>query len=91
MLRRIKVIAAQAEEDALRFIQLGADPKRTTMCGNIKFDMPPRPDLWEAGLQWREQVDGRPVWMAASTHPGEEEQVFSALFNSFSNNIPTHY
>ena len=78
MLRRIKVIAAQAEEDALRFIQLGADPKRTTMCGNIKFDMPPRPDLWEAGLQWREQVDGRPVWMAASTHPGEEEQVFAA-------------
>lgn len=78
MLRRINVIAAQSKEDALRFIQLGADPQRTTTSGNIKFDMPPRPDLWEAGLQWRSQVNGRPVWMAASTHAGEEEQVFAA-------------
>jgi 3-deoxy-D-manno-octulosonic-acid transferase len=78
MLRRIDIIAAQSEEDALRLEKLGADPSRLTNSGNIKFDVAPRPDLYEAGLQWRAQSQGRPVWMAASTHPGEEEQVFAA-------------
>lgn len=78
LLKKIDQIAAQSEEDALRFKQLGADPQRLSTSGNIKFDVAPRPDLWEEGLAWRSHCDDRPVWMAASTHPGEEEQVLEA-------------
>ncbi len=78
MLDQIDIIAAQSELDASRFAQLGADSQRLTTCGNIKFDVAPRPDLCDAGLEWRKHCADRPLWMAASTHPGEEEQVFSS-------------
>lgn len=78
MMRHITVIAAQDEADAARFQQLGALPQQITITGNLKFDMTPRPDLWEAGNRWRHQVGQRPVWVAASTHEGEEEQVLAA-------------
>lgn len=78
MLDQIDIIAAQSELDASRFAQLGADSQRLTTSGNIKFDVAPRPDLCEAGLEWRKHCADRPLWMAASTHGGEEEQVFSA-------------
>lgn len=78
MLKKINVIAAQSQSDALRFEKLGATPEQVKVVGNLKFDMVPRPDLWEAGLEWRGELGNRPVWIAASTHPGEEEQVLEA-------------
>ncbi len=78
MMQRITIIAAQSQSDALRFKQLGATQEQVKVVGNLKFDMTPRPDLWEAGLEWRGEIGVRPVWIAASTHPGEEEQVLDA-------------
>jgi 3-deoxy-D-manno-octulosonic-acid transferase len=78
MLKKISLIAAQTQADAQRFVKLGAMPQQMQVIGNLKFDMAPRHDLWEAGLTWREQIGERPVWIAASTHPGEEEQVLAA-------------
>ncbi|MBX9586038.1 MAG: lipid IV(A) 3-deoxy-D-manno-octulosonic acid transferase [Gammaproteobacteria bacterium] len=78
MMKRINVIAAQSQSDGQRFEKLGATPEQVKVVGNLKFDMVPRPDLWEAGLEWRGELGNRPVWIAASTHPGEEEQVLEA-------------
>ncbi|MEL7184887.1 MAG: lipid IV(A) 3-deoxy-D-manno-octulosonic acid transferase [Pseudomonadota bacterium] len=73
------IIAAQSQADADRFIELGATPSRTTVTGNIKFDVKADPDIPEQGQILREALFGqRPVWIAASTHEGEEEQVLAA-------------
>ena len=73
------VIAAQSEIDAERFRALGAAPERTKVTGNIKFDIELPEDLLERGEAFRrENFEGRPVWVAASTHDREEEQVLDA-------------
>jgi 3-deoxy-D-manno-octulosonic-acid transferase len=73
------VIAAQSETDAERFRSLGAAPERTKVTGNIKFDIELPEDLVERGDAFRrDNFEGRPVWVAASTHDREEEQVLDA-------------
>ena len=73
------LIAAQGHSDAERFLSLGANPSRTWITGNIKFDFELPEDLVDNGRKFREQYFGeRPVWIAASTHEGEEAQVLDA-------------
>lgn len=73
------VIAAQSEADAERFLSLGAAPERTRITGNIKFDVELPPDLPLRGRELRADLFlDRPVWIAASTHEGEEEIVLAA-------------
>jgi 3-deoxy-D-manno-octulosonic-acid transferase len=73
------VIAAQSETDAERFKSIGATPERTHVTGNIKFDFQPPPGIEAQGLRWREQnAPGRPIWVAGSTHEGEEAVVLDA-------------
>jgi 3-deoxy-D-manno-octulosonic-acid transferase len=73
------VIAAQSESDAQRFRSIGATPARTHVTGNIKFDFQPPPGIESQGRRWREQhAPGRPVWVAGSTHEGEEAIVLDA-------------
>ena len=73
------VIAAQTRADAVRFLSLGAAPERTRVTGNIKFDVELPPMLRADGEALRTELfPGRPVWVAASTHEGEEAQVLDA-------------
>jgi 3-deoxy-D-manno-octulosonic-acid transferase len=73
------VIAAQSDADAERFLSLGAAADRTRVTGNIKFDVELAPDLPLRGRELRSELFGdRPVWIAASTHEGEEELVLDA-------------
>lgn len=73
------IIAAQSQADADRFLELGASPDRTWVTGNIKFDVAHDVDLASRGRQLRHALFGaRPVWIAASTHEGEEELVLAA-------------
>jgi 3-deoxy-D-manno-octulosonic-acid transferase len=73
------VIAAQSESDAERFRSIGATPARTHVTGNIKFDFQPPAGIEAQGLSWREQhAPGRPVWVAGSTHEGEEAVILDA-------------
>jgi 3-deoxy-D-manno-octulosonic-acid transferase len=73
------VIAAQSRADAERFLSLGAAPERTRVTGNIKFDIEVPAGLDEQGAALRSGTFGnRRVWVAASTHDGEEEQVLRA-------------
>lgn len=67
------VIAAQTEADAARFRSLGANPARTHVTGNIKFDFDLSPGIASRGRELRAlHAPDRPVWIAASTHDGEE-------------------
>lgn len=73
------VIAAQSEADSERFRSLGAAPERTWVTGNIKFDIELPHGLLEKGLRLRrDNFEGRPVWVAASTHDREESLVLHA-------------
>jgi len=73
------VIGAQSEADAERFRSIGANPDRTHVTGNIKFDFELRGAVQGQGEQWRQaNAAGRPVWVAGSTHEGEEEVIIEA-------------
>ena len=82
-LANVSLIAARGEQDALHFQQLGAYAEQVVVCGNIKFDWQIPTGLVEQGKQWRQQWGAsRPVWVAASTHPGEDKiilRVFAQL------------
>ena len=70
------IIAAQSQPDADRFLELGANPTRTCVMGNIKFDIEPDAAVIAKGRAIRDELFGdRPVWIAASTHEGEEQLV----------------
>jgi 3-deoxy-D-manno-octulosonic-acid transferase len=70
------IIASQSQDDADRFLSLGAAPERTYVMGNIKFDYEPDAETLVHGRSVREELFGkRPVWIAASTHEGEEQLV----------------
>ena len=82
MLAHVRVLAMQSEEDARRIIALGARPERVVVTGNIKSDLiPPEGGgdaLWQRllGLD-----DGEPVWVAGSTHRGEEAIVLDVYLH----------
>lgn len=78
-LRCVQLIAAQSRTDVARYRLLGADPQHVLVTGNMKFDMPIPQDAVADGAAMREHWGARrPVWMAASTHEGEELAVLEA-------------
>ncbi len=76
-LRTLRGVLAQSEDDARRFVVLGALPEATTVTGNLKFDiaLPAGGDALSAEFEAR--IGGRPAWIAASTHPDEEAAVIA--------------
>jgi 3-deoxy-D-manno-octulosonic-acid transferase len=72
-------VGAQTDADAQRFIALGVPAQRTSVVGNIKFDRTPPSGLARRGAELRARyAAGRPVWVAGSTHAGEEPIVLEA-------------
>ena len=80
MLAQMSWIAVQTEAEAQRFRDLGARPECVAVTGSIKFDLSIDPQLLKDAADLREQwlATQRPVWIAASTHAGEDESVLSA-------------
>ncbi|MES2415771.1 MAG: 3-deoxy-D-manno-octulosonic acid transferase [Pseudomonadota bacterium] len=72
----LAAIYAQAEEDAKRYRQLGADV--AGVFGNLKFDAAPDEAQQATGKAWREAL-GRPVVMFASSREGEEGEFFTQV------------
>ena len=80
MLSHVSLIAAQAEPDGRRFVALGLPEARLRVTGTVKYDLTITDGDRTLARQWRERWgQGRPVWIAASTHPGEDEQVLEAF------------
>ncbi len=73
---RFSLCVAQSRPDAERLSGLGAPV--AAISGNLKFDLPPPPADPAAVEHMAALVAGREIWMAASTHPGEETAIFAA-------------
>ena len=72
------VFGVQNRTDADRLVSLGADPARVHVTGSIKFELAlPASLLESADVLRREWGADRPVWLAASTHDGEDEPVLT--------------
>ena len=79
LLRSISWIAAQAEEDAGRFLRIGARPESVSVTGSIKFDVEISAEVRAESSGLRQELGAdRPVWIAASTHEGEDRQILEA-------------
>lgn len=92
LLSSLHCVAAQADADGERFVALGLPRERLTVTGNIKFDLELSQELRERAQQlqsrWRGEHNPRPIWLAASTHAGEEQEILAAnkqLLASFPN------
>jgi 3-deoxy-D-manno-octulosonic-acid transferase len=70
------LVLAQNDSLAERFAQLGASDARDA--GNLKADAPPPPVDQASKRRLASAVSGRPLWLAASTHPGEDEVIATA-------------
>jgi len=70
LLRRFELCLGQSEEDARRLRELGAPS--VDCLGNLKFAVPPLPADTGELKRHEAEFGGRPVWLAASTHVGEE-------------------
>ncbi len=78
-LRCLTLIAAQSGTDAERFLALGADADTVKVTGNLKFDINQPHSTSEAAEVMRRFFSvNRPVWIAASTHEGEERMILEA-------------
>ena len=87
VLGQVSRIAAQSERDAARLLELGADPARVTVTGNLKFDVRLPAGLVDEGEAIRRSWGAqRPVLLGGSTHEGDEApllQAFARLLESF--------
>lgn len=80
MLAEMSLIAVQTEVEAERFRSLGARPECVQVTGSIKFDLKIDEQLQPRAKALREQwgAEQRPVWVAASTHEGEDALILEA-------------
>lgn len=79
-LSQVTQIAAQTRSDADRYLALGAIPNTVSVLGNIKFDIQFDETFRNQSLELRRSLfSHRPVWIAGSTHPGEEALILDAL------------
>ncbi len=79
VLECFEVFCMQSQESAERMVAMGADPARVHVVGNMKFDVS-IPALEQS--HWRTLLNipnGAQVWVAGSTHPGEEEAILKAF------------
>ncbi|HGF7228129.1 TPA: lipid IV(A) 3-deoxy-D-manno-octulosonic acid transferase, partial [Vibrio cholerae] len=72
-------VLCQTQADADRFAQLGVAHDKLNVTGSIKFDIYIDDEVKIKGSELRTQLgQDRFIWIAASTHKGEDEQVLEA-------------
>ncbi|MBL4280016.1 lipid IV(A) 3-deoxy-D-manno-octulosonic acid transferase [Vibrio fluvialis] len=72
-------VLCQYSSDAERFVRLGFDSDQVQVTGSVKFDIDVPASTVATGQQFRQQLGAsRPVWIAASTHEGEDARVLDA-------------
>lgn len=78
LLAGFDAIWAQNADTAQHLQALGALPDRVDITGTIKAMVPPLSANSDDVTQWRDALGARPVWVLASSHPGEEELALAA-------------
>lgn len=77
--KHLTKVLCQTQADADRFARLGINKERLCVTGSIKFDIQISDEIKQQGQELRQLLDNdRPIWIAASTHKGEDEQVLDA-------------
>ncbi|ELV8630883.1 lipid IV(A) 3-deoxy-D-manno-octulosonic acid transferase [Vibrio vulnificus] len=72
-------VLCQSQADADRFAKLGIPTNKLSVTGSIKFDIHISDEIKHQGAELRTLLgQQRLVWIAASTHKGEDEQVLDA-------------
>lgn len=71
-------LAAKSDEDAARFAELGMAAERTSVVGSLKFDIAPGDGTQKVSERLRTLLGRRQVWVAGSTHEGEEALLLAA-------------
>ncbi|MBE9537843.1 MAG: lipid IV(A) 3-deoxy-D-manno-octulosonic acid transferase [Proteobacteria bacterium] len=81
MLAQLNIVACQARADGDRFLSLGLQPSQLDVTGSIKFDLELDGELRDAAEKLRQAwgMSQRSIIVAASTHPGEDEQILAAF------------
>lgn len=80
VLQKLSTIMTIHGDDANRFWQLGMSRDKVIDTGSIKYDVALDEDAYRQGLELRTKFgDSRKIWVAASTHLGEDEKVLSAF------------
>ncbi|MFC0337721.1 3-deoxy-D-manno-octulosonic-acid transferase [Kushneria avicenniae] len=77
-IRRLAWVGAKSAEDAKRFRALGVSARRLNVTGALKYDLHVDDSVFERGEALRDMIGDRPVWVAGSTHEGEESQLLAA-------------
>ena len=78
VLDQFDLILTQNQKTAENLLSMGADPERVKAGSNLKATSAPLPIDAETLEQIQQDLNGRPVWVASSTHPGEEDIVLDA-------------
>jgi 3-deoxy-D-manno-octulosonic-acid transferase len=79
MLKNVNHISVVGQADADRFLKLGAQPGQMVVTGNLKFDLLLPAELPEQSASLRAALGRhRFIWIAASTHEGEEDIILQA-------------
>ncbi len=77
--KHLTKVLCQTQADADRFARLGINQERLCVTGSIKFDIQISDEIKHQGQELRQLLgNDRPIWIAASTHKGEDEQVLDA-------------
>jgi 3-deoxy-D-manno-octulosonic-acid transferase len=79
LLSPVTLALAQENRDAERLATIGIPPERIRTTGNIKFDISPPSATLEIASRIMHIAAGKPILVAGSTMPGEDELVFRAL------------
>ena len=81
MLKKISYVIAQYDNDGKNFLELGLPESKLMIAGNIKFDSSLESDLMNKAsklkAEWSD-VGQRKIFLAASTHFGEDEIILEA-------------
>ncbi len=76
--KNITQILCQSKADLERFKSLGIPDSALCVCGSVKFDLPIFNEENSSVLTLKKELSGRSVWIAASTHEGEDEVLLQA-------------
>ena len=77
-LSHVSWLGAKSEADAERFRALGMAAGKTEVTGSLKFDLARDDKAFGVSERLRTEIGKRPVWVAGSTHEGEDEALLEA-------------
>ncbi len=82
MLTNLTTALIQNKTDAARFVNLGLPSAQAQVTGNIKFDLSLTEELRSRAVELKKQLSQqgqRLIWIAASTHQGEDEIILDTF------------